>query len=400
MRKIIIPLVTSTFILSFDLAQNIFAKPSLKIAEHSISIEKKATPTISNKLNENKPKIQIAILLDSSNSMDGLIELTRTQIWSVINAVSKITKNGENPIFEVSLYHYGNNTLPSAEGFNRMLNQLTTDLDQVSENLFSIKTNGGEEYAGEVINSAINQLNWSYNSQDFRVIFIAGNEPFNQGSFDWQKAINSAIQKDVIVNTIYCGESENSESNLWANAANKGKGSYFNLNQDERVISIPTPYDAEIVELNQQLNDTYIPFGNQGLMNYQRQQTQDSNAFSSPNSAAGINRAVTKTTGNYRNSSWDLVDGVTDNTVDLNSLDKTTLPENLRSLTVPEINKYVEIMREKRVKIKAKIAELSQKRTEYIAKNTPKDGTKKTLDSLMIDTLYKQLSIKGFQISK
>ena len=36
---------------------------------------------------EEDPTIQIAILLDSSNSMDGLIDQTRSQLWNVVNAL-------------------------------------------------------------------------------------------------------------------------------------------------------------------------------------------------------------------------------------------------------------------------------------------------------------------------
>lgn len=412
MKKIWIPLVISTIaspllIVSHLPAQtdsivkktlSSFTVKSEQCRDNCTSIQENnpSPPQISQNLN-NKPKIQVAILLDSSNSMDGLIEQARTQIWSVVNAISKVKKNGKAPVFEVSLYHYGNDTLPSSEGFNRMLNELTTDLDGVSESLFSIKTNGGQEYAGWVIDSALQQLKWSNNSSDFRVIFIAGNEPFDQGNHDWEKAVKQAVKEDIIVNTIYCGYSENSESNLWVTAANQGKGSYFNLNQNQQQVSIPTPYDADIAELNKQLNDTYIPYGVRGNELSTRQMQQDSNAFNSSSGSAGINRAITKASSNYRNSSWDLVDALTDNTVDLNSLDKNTLPENLRSSSTNEIRMYVEKMKQKRAKIQAQIAELSQKRAEYIAKNTPKTADN-TLDSLMIKTLYQQLAKKGFSI--
>ena len=95
-----------------------------------------------------KAKIQIAILLDSSNSMDGLIDQTRTQLWQIVNYLTKVTKNGEVPQLEVALYHYGNDTLPSSEGYVRLLTNFTPELDQISEKLFSIQTKGGEEYAG------------------------------------------------------------------------------------------------------------------------------------------------------------------------------------------------------------------------------------------------------------
>lgn len=398
MRKFNILFMTLGAYFCFVITNNINAKANIKDSQIITDKTPENITKIKEKLTDNLPKIQVAILLDSSNSMDGLIEQTRTQIWSVINAVSKVKKNGKTPVFEVSLYHYGNDSLPSAEGFNRMLNELSTDLDKVSENLFSIQTNGGQEYAGWVINSAVNELKWSSNPQDFRVIFIAGNEPFDQGNIDWKKAVNLANQKDIIVNTIYCGESENTESNLWAMGASQGGGNYFNLNQNEKVVVMPTPYDGEIVRLNQELNDTYIPYGSQGSLSYERQKAQDMNAI--PNPEAAVGRSVTKTTSSYRNSSWDLVDGVIQENLDLNAVDKTTLPDNLRSLSVPEIKKVVEQMTLKREEIKAKIAELAQKRLDYLAKNTPQDNIKTTLDRLMIDSLYKQLKGKDFEIQR
>ena len=414
MKKIFIPLLILTVISPLLIVSNISARTDSIIRKTLASLTLKSDncrdncdpiPDTNNNTQLqisqnviNKPKIQVAILLDSSNSMDGLIEQARTQIWSVVNAISKVKKNDQAPIFEVSLYHYGNDTLPSSEGFNRMLNELTTDLDGVSESLFSIKTKGGQEYAGWVIDSAIQQLKWSEQSDNFRVIFIAGNEPFNQGNRNWKKAIDLAVKEDIIVNTIYCGNSENRESNLWANAASKGKGSYFNLNQNQQKVSIPTPYDPQITELNKQLNETYIPYGTRGIEFSRRQIQQDANAFGSNSSSTGISRAITKASGNYRNSNWDLVDAVTDNTVDLNSIDKNKLPEKLRSSSTAEIREYVEEMKNKRAQIKAKIAELSQKRTEYIANNTPKSSSDNTLDSLMINTLYQQLATKGFSV--
>ena len=179
-------------------------------------------------INVKKPRIQIAILLDSSNSMDGLIEQARTPIWDIVNALTKVTKHGEVPILEVALFHYGNDSLPSSEGFNRLLSGLTTDLDLVSEKLFTINTNGGQEYTGWVINSAMKQLNWNEDTQNFRVIFIAGNEAFDQGDMDWQKSIQLAKDKDIVVNTIYCENAENPDSQLWTEASRKGQGSYFN----------------------------------------------------------------------------------------------------------------------------------------------------------------------------
>ena len=97
-------------------------------------------------IQDERPKIQLAILLDTSSSMDGLIDQTRQQIWQVVNTFSAATKDGVKPVLEVAVFEYGNDGLSSKNGFIRQVTGLTTELDQVSEALFSLKTNGGEEY--------------------------------------------------------------------------------------------------------------------------------------------------------------------------------------------------------------------------------------------------------------
>src|SRR5207248_8214277 len=54
---------------------------------------------------------QIAILLDTSNSMDGLLQQTKTQLWRIVNEIGASRKNGEAPMVQVALYQYGNNSL-------------------------------------------------------------------------------------------------------------------------------------------------------------------------------------------------------------------------------------------------------------------------------------------------
>ncbi len=65
-----------------------------------------------------------------------------------------------------------------------------------------------------------------------------------------------------------------------------------------------------------------------------------------------------------------------------------------------ELQRKVESMTQKRAEIKEKIVELSQKRTDYIAKHNSENSQENTLDKLMISALYKQLEGKGFEIQK
>ena len=66
-------------------------------------------------------KVQIAILLDTSGSMQGLIEQAKTQLWRMINEMASAQKHGRIPRLEVALYEYGKNSIPASEGYLRMI---------------------------------------------------------------------------------------------------------------------------------------------------------------------------------------------------------------------------------------------------------------------------------------
>src|SRR3954471_19366582 len=91
---------------------------------------------------QDKPLIQLALLLDTSNSMDGLIDQARSQLWTVVNHLAKTRKDGQTPRLEVALYEYGNDGLAADSGYVRQVLAFTEDLDSVSEKLFGLRTNG------------------------------------------------------------------------------------------------------------------------------------------------------------------------------------------------------------------------------------------------------------------
>ncbi|MDH3796015.1 MAG: VWA domain-containing protein, partial [Flavobacteriaceae bacterium] len=154
-------------------------------------------------LKMSKQRVRIALLLDTSNSMDGLINQAKAQLWDIVNEFTYARcGNQERPRLEIALYQYGNDNLSSREGYIQQVIGFSSDLDEISERLFSLNTNGGEEYCGQVIHTSLKQLDWGRNPDDLKMIFIAGNEPFTQGKLDYRDAASQAKEKDVVVNTI------------------------------------------------------------------------------------------------------------------------------------------------------------------------------------------------------
>ncbi len=348
-----------------------------------------------------RPSVDVAILLDTSNSMDGLISQAKSQLWTIVQQFAKAQKNGQTPQLRVALFEYGNSRLPASEGYIRQVVPLTDDLDKLSEALFGLQTSGGDEYCGQVIEEAIKRLDWSKEPNGYKSIFIAGNEPFTQGSVDYHAACKQAIERGVVVNTIHCGGHEQGVRGQWADGAKLAEGEFFNIDQDRAIVHVHCPQDEIIIKLNAELNKTYLWFGSaskrEGLA--ENQVAQDTNA-ASLGLPALVERGSVKGTELYCFRQSDLCDALSADDMALTKIKDADLPEPLRKLSVDERRAYVGKMAAQRIELQKKISTLSAEREAYLAKeqsklagDTPGEAT---LGAAVVTTIRKQLKDRGF----
>ncbi len=339
--------------------------------------------------------IMLALLLDTSNSMDGLIDQAKSQLWRIVNELAQAKcEDGTKPNIRIALYEYGNDRLPSSEGYIRLVSPLTNDLDLISEKLFGLSTNGGYEYCGQVIRTSLRQLDWSSSKADLKMIFIAGNEPFTQGEVPYKVACELAREKDVIVNTIFCGDHSEGVRTAWKTGADITGGTYMSIEQNRRTVYVATPYDARIDALNDELNRTYLYYGSHGKAKKELQSTQDQNA-ASYGQANKVERAISKSTYAYKNSSWDLVDAARDNEKVITETSEEQLPAEMKGMTVEQRKQYVQKKSSERSRIQKEIQDLSVKRQEYIKANTKTENTA-MLDKALIDAIKKEAKSRNF----
>ncbi len=320
-------------------------------------------------------KVQVAILFDTSNSMDNLIDQAKARIWSIVNEISNLRYEGELPTMEFSLYEYGNDGLAATDNYLRQVLNFTTDLDNLSQKMFALKTNGGNEYCGAVIDKALTDLKWSTDQTDLKMIYIAGNEEFNQGPIEYKKSCDKAKSNAVYVNTIFCGGYDEGKRLHWFDGADCSGGDYFNIDANKEIVHIPTPYDVEIQTYNDSLNSTYYGFGVEGLRKKEMQVQEDGNAQDMAPSVAA-ERSVSKSKkGVYKNSSWDLVDAVEEGK-DINEIAEEQLPEEFKNKTDEEKTALIEAKKVEREKYQAKIGELAVQRENFITEEKKKRAEK------------------------
>jgi len=371
----------------------------LAAAAGAWSVQDKAAPAAPAGQTVSDKHIDLVICLDTSNSMDGLVESAKQKLWAVVNELATAKPR---PNLRVALYHYGNNSLNAETGWVQQLCPLTDDLDSVYAKLFPLKTNGGTEYVARVVRSAVNDLDWNMAKDTLRVIYVAGNEPATQDTrYGLQDICKSAASKGIIVNTIFCGGVEEGRQTGWQDAATWADGQYASIDQDSGTVVVASQYDKKLAELGAKLNTTYVAYGKDGAPGAANQTAQDTNA-GLMNAPAAAERAVAKSTALYRNAGWDLVDAAKENKVEIEKVPDKDLPENMRKMTVEQRKQYVAEQAKQRQAIQAEIKDLSAKRDAELKQKMAEQGLdeSKSMDKAVRASIRSQAEKKDFKFEQ
>ena len=207
------------------------------------------------------------------------------------------------------------------------------------------------------------------------------------------------MAKGVVVNTIHCGSEKSGISGGWKNGAMLAEGAFLTINHDKVVAHIDAPQDEEILKLNEKLNKTYIAWGQRGAAKKMDQTIQDNNANAKGASGSHVQRVVSKSSSNYWNASWDLVDAVKQKDFDLAKVEKKQLPEEMQGMTAEQQKAYIAMVSKEREEIKKKIITLNRKRVAYVAlikKERAETAGDETLDEVITSTIRAQAEQKGY----
>ena len=344
---------------------------------------------------EPAPQIDVVIALDVSGSMEGLIASAKQRLWDIVNQMERARPK---PDLRISIVTYGNPEYGEQTGFVKIDLPFTRNLDAVNQTLFSFDTNGGDEYVARAVSTSVNKLPWSADVNALRILFVAGNEGAHQDpQISVQQAAQLANSKGIVVNTIYCGGSNDGDAAGWRDVASMTNGLYASINQDSAAVAtIATPMDGKLTALNLELNETYVAYGEAGLRSQANQIEQDKNAGAmSPSAAAS--RAVTKAGRLYDTSDWDLVAAVGSGKA-LEEIEVENLPEPMKDMDDEEREEFVAAKAEKRKELRAEIQELARERRAYIDNERKKqsESTPKGLDEVIQEGLKSLAEEKGF----
>ena len=338
-------------------------------------------------------KVDLVIALDTSSSMDGLIDSARAKLWDVVNLLAHAKPM---PQLRVGLISYGNDGYDAKRGWVRKDAELTSNLDDVYEKLFALRTNGGSEYVARAVHDATGEMKWDQDQGTLKIIFVAGNEPANQDpQIPVERALGEARQRGIFVNAIYCGGDGAYEAAGWRQVASLGSGKYAAIDQN-RVVAINTPMDGELAKLSNELNKTYVGYGAAAPEKAKKQAAMDT-ASGSAGAPVAASRAAAKASVLYRNDEWDLVDARKHGKKDVGRMSAEELPAEMRGMSDQDRTKYLDGKSRERTELQRRIADLSQKRDQFIASERKKQAAgPKTFDDAVTSSVRTEAESSGF----
>jgi len=205
------------------------------------------------------------------------------------------------------------------------------------------------------------------------------------------------VERSIVVNTIFCGDRSQGSKLGWEKGAQAGKGHYFHINHNEKTVYIETPYDKQINQLNIQLNNTYVPYGAEGIKKKEQQMLQDSNA-SSYSASNMAERSKFKASKKYKAESWDLVDAYGKDKNIVKEAGK--LPKEMKNNSVAEIEAKIQKIAADRARIKKEINENNILRTNYINNASKEVVNKNSLEGSILKSIDKLAKERGFTKGK
>lgn len=338
--------------------------------------------------------LEMVFVLDTTGSMGGLLEGAKQKIWSIVN---EVMQKQSRPQVRVGLIAYRDR----GDAYDTQILPLTEDLDKVYMTLMEFQAAGGgdtPENVRRALAEGVKKAGWSDEKKGAaQIIFLVGDAP-PQNYQDYPDVLTTAseaVRKNMIVNTIQCGDSAETRR-VWQEIAQRGQGKYFAIAQNGGVETINTPYDAKLAELGSRIGETYVAYGAESEVLTGEQKATESmvaNSSAASNTARAdraLNKAINEKA--YKN---DLLSDIEKGKTNLESVKTEDLPADLKPLSISERQAEIEKRLADRKKIREEILNLSKQRDTFIKDERKRNGKTGGFDAAVQDALNEQLRRRG-----
>ncbi|MPZ39656.1 MAG: VWA domain-containing protein [Rhizobiales bacterium] len=318
-----------------------------------------------------KPVIEVVFVLDTTGSMGPLIEGAKRKIWSIATTLIDCSPDAEIRMGLVAYRDIGDDYVTKTY-------DLTTDIQGLYADLLQLRARGGGDWP-ESVNEAlfvgITKMSWSRGRDSTRIIFLVGDAPPHMDyaqDMKYPDVMRLARARDITINTVQAGSTRDTER-TWREIAQMGRGEYMSIPQDGgKIVVIETPYDREIIELQNRINRTVVPYGSptQQRATRARVEQYSSAAPSVASDMAGYMAKRAARPGRVAEAvtgEGDLVGDVASGRRSLASLPDSELPDDLRRMPPAERQARIEQRMSERRTLNEQLADLVSRRDRHIA---------------------------------
>ncbi len=348
-------------------------------------------------VSEQKHRIEVVFVLDTTSSMSGLIHAAKEKIWSIASTMASAQQNPDIKMGLVAFRDRG-------DAYITKVLDLSHDLDSMYAQLMDFEAQGGgdgPESVNQALDDAINRISWNQDSDVYKVTFLIGDAPPHMDYSDDVKfpvTLARAKQKGIVVNTIQSGQ-HNGTTPIWKNIAQLGYGEFFQVENSGNTIAVETPFDRKLSELAASLEETRIFYGDDEDLALQKKKDEASKKLKTTLSDAALARrsAFNATASGEANllGNNELVDAITSGRVALDEIAEEELPASLQAMAPVEQKAHIAAQAVRRDNIKQEIKKLSEARKRYITEQVSSESTSESLDEKIYSAVKEQAKSKG-----
>jgi Mg-chelatase subunit ChlD len=314
------------------------------------------------------PKIEVTFVLDTTQSMSGLIAGAKQKIWSIAH---QIVSGRPSPAIKLGLIGFRDR----GDAYVTKAFELTDDLDLIYGHLVEFQAQGGgdtPESVNQALHEAVTKFPWSKDPATLKIIFLVGDAPPHMDYPDdvkYPETIKLATKAGIIINTIQCGAMRTTTP-VWQEIAALAGGEYVQIDQSGGMTVMSTPVDIELSRLSAELTRTVVPYGDAAKQrevvskaSVARDASADRVLFLNVDRAEFGAKVVVTGEGELI---WDVVN----RKVKLEEIPENDLPVQMKSMTIEQRKSFVEEQFTKRKDLQTKVDALSVQRDNYVKAET------------------------------
>ncbi len=334
-----------------------------------------------------RPRIEVVFVLDTTGSMSGLLDGAKEKIWAIAN---RLAAGQPRPELRVGLVAYRD----LGDDYVTRRLDFSADMDAVYAELLSYQAGGGgdgPEHVGRGLDDALHAMQWTQDPGTLRLVFLVGDAPPHDERQDGRTTAELAALaagRGILINTVQCGAAGDTEA-AWRKIAAIARGEYTRIAQDGGMVTVATPFDQRLADLNNELAGTVLSWGDAAAKRASQVKLGNRMSMSTSNAA----EAASYSARTARMNDEDLLGALAGGQA-LADIPTDQLPDALQGLAPAEQQRALDAARSRRDSVNAQIRDVAAEREAYLRAHTTADGDG-GFDDRVTDTLRRQAAAIG-----